>query len=92
VQFEGTEGRVSAAGSALYAARGDTDDFADKVLQLLDDERLRGRMGSLGRRRVEDELAWEHQEAALLAAYDCLFAGMPARAPRLALARAVAEA
>ena len=57
VQFEGTEGRVSAGGAALYAAKGDTDDFADKVLELLDDEALRTRMGALGRRRVEDELA-----------------------------------
>ena len=82
VQFEGTEGRVSAAGSALYAAPGDTEDFADKMLRLLDDEGLRTRMGALGRRRVEDELAWSHQEPALLAAYDRVFALLPSPAAR----------
>jgi glycosyltransferase involved in cell wall biosynthesis len=92
VQFEGTEGRVSAGGAALYAAKGDTDDFADKVLQLLDDETLRTRMGALGRSRVEDELAWAHQETALLAAYDRVFAERPVSASRRALNRAVAEA
>ncbi len=92
VQFEGVEGRVSAGGSALYAAPGDTGDFADKVLQLLDDESLRTRMGALGRRRVEDELAWSHQEAALLAAYDCVFALRAKAEPRLAPVGEVAEA
>ena len=92
VQFEGTEGRVSAAGSALYAARGDTDDFADKVLQLLDDEALRARMGALGRRRVEEELAWTHQETALLAAYDCVFAAKAAPSPGRAAAAEIAQA
>jgi glycosyltransferase involved in cell wall biosynthesis len=92
VQFEGVEGRVSAGGAALYAAKGDTDDFADKVLQLLDDETLRARMGALGRRRVEEELAWEHQEAALLAAYDKVFAKRPIFTRRSALTRTVAEA
>lgn len=92
VQFEGTEGRVSAGGSALYAARGDTGDFADKVLQLLDDEALRMRMGAEGRRRVETELAWSHQEAALLAAYEQVFTGKPIRASRISSPRLAVEA
>jgi glycosyltransferase involved in cell wall biosynthesis len=92
VQFEGTEGRVSAGAAALYAAKGDIDDFADKVLKLLDNEALRSRMGALGRLRVEDELAWVHQEAALLAAYDRVFAKRPAAARVRNPVRAVAEA
>jgi glycosyltransferase involved in cell wall biosynthesis len=92
VQFEGTEGRVSAGGSALYAAQGDTDDFADKVLQLLDDEGLRACMGAAGRRRVEDHLAWSHQEAALLAAYDRVFACKPFATRDSPLSGRVAEA
>jgi len=83
VQFEATEGRVSAAGAALYAQPGDVQDFADKLLQLLDDDDLRARMGAEGRRRVEQALAWEHQEAALLAAYERAFApGRSAMAKR----------
>jgi glycosyltransferase involved in cell wall biosynthesis len=92
VQFEGIEGRVSAAGSSLYARPGDTGDFADKVLQLLDDEVLRAEMGREGRRRVESDLAWAHQEKALLAAYECVFAARPARTPRRLPAQTAAEA
>ena len=88
VQFESAEGRVSAEGASLYAAPNDTDDFADKVLLLLNDAALRIRMGAEGRRRVETSLAWSHQEAALLAAYDFVFAGLKARSGRLQAARA----
>ena len=43
-------------------------------------------MGALGWRRVEDELAWAHQEAALLSAYDCVFARKAEQSPRRAAA------
>jgi glycosyltransferase involved in cell wall biosynthesis len=78
VQFEGTEGRVSARDAALYAAPGDVEDFARKVLLLLEDAPLRAEMGAAGRRRFEAELAWRHQEAGLLAAYERALA-RPAR-------------
>jgi glycosyltransferase involved in cell wall biosynthesis len=88
VQFETAEGRVSAASAALYAAPNDTDDFADKVLLLLNDEAMRTRMGAEGRRRIETGLGWGHQEGALLAAYDHAFAGLKVRAARLQPAEA----
>jgi hypothetical protein len=31
-------------------------------------------MSEYGRKRLRDELAWEHSVPSLLAAYDCLFA------------------
>jgi glycosyltransferase involved in cell wall biosynthesis len=74
VQFNLTEGRFSAAGASLYARHNDTKDFALKLCSLLDDEPLRRRMGEIGRRRVEGELAWQHQVPKLLAAYDMAFA------------------
>ncbi|MBI5165602.1 MAG: glycosyltransferase family 4 protein [Magnetospirillum sp.] len=70
VLFDLVEGRRSAGAAALYAK--DDDDLADKILLLLDDPELRRRMGAIGRRRMEDELAWEHQVPRLLAAYRAL--------------------
>ena len=73
VQFDLTEGRVSAQGASLYARRGDVEDFAEKIVELLDDASQRKAMGELGRRRVEDALEWRRQVPALLAAYEALW-------------------
>ena len=73
VQFDLTEGRVSAQDASLYARRNDPIDMAQKLVQLLDDEQLRRRMGAAGLERVKTELAWEHEAPRLLAAYDELF-------------------
>ena len=72
VQFDLTEGRFSAQRASLYARNTDTDDFGDKVLALLDDPKLRASMGEFGKMRVKEELAWNHEEPKLLAAYSCL--------------------
>lgn len=69
VQFDLTEGRVSAGEASLYAAPNDTQDFARKITELLDDPARREHMGAIGRQRVESELAWHHQVPRLLAAY-----------------------
>lgn len=69
VQFDLTEGRVSAGEASLYAAPNDTRDFARKLSELLDDPERRRAMGEIGRKRVEQDLAWHHQIPHLLAAY-----------------------
>lgn len=74
VQFDLTEGRVSAGDASLYAACDDPADFGDKILALLDDPAARERMGRLGRARVRDVLEWRHQATGLVAAYRELFA------------------
>jgi glycosyltransferase involved in cell wall biosynthesis len=73
VQFDLREGRVSAQNASLYARPDDVQDLAQKILELLDDPERRRSMGDAGRRRVESELAWSHQEKSLLAAYERLF-------------------
>jgi glycosyltransferase involved in cell wall biosynthesis len=75
VQFDLTEGRVSAQGSSLYARNTDVADFGNKVLELMDDPERRAAMGALGRKRVLDELSWSYEAPKLLAAYDILFGG-----------------
>jgi glycosyltransferase involved in cell wall biosynthesis len=73
VQFELTEGRYSAAGSSLYALPNDIEDFAHKVLQLIDAADLRRTMGAAGQRRIREELSWEHEAPRLLDAYEAVF-------------------
>jgi glycosyltransferase involved in cell wall biosynthesis len=73
VQYDLTEGRVSAQEASLYARCNDPIDMAEKIVALLDDEPRRKAMGELGRERVKNKLAWEHEVPRLLAAYETLF-------------------
>lgn len=69
VQFEVTEGRVSAGDASLYAAPNDPADFAAKIVELLDDPERRARMGAIGMERVRHDLHWGASIEPLLAAY-----------------------
>jgi glycosyltransferase involved in cell wall biosynthesis len=73
VQFDLTEGRVSAAEASLYVRNTDTAEFGDKILELVDDPVRRDRMGAFGQKRIRDELAWDHEAVNLLRAYDKAF-------------------
>ena len=72
VQFDLTEGRVSAGDASWYARPNDVADLAQKMVSLLGDEQQRIRMGAVGRERVERELSWQHEAPRLLAAYEHL--------------------
>lgn len=83
VQFELTEGKVSAGPASLYARPNDEIDLAVRIQELIDDPDRRDTMGKLGRLRVEEELEWQHQVPNLLSAYSTLFqAGPSAEAAR----------
>ncbi|RYG91650.1 MAG: glycosyltransferase WbuB, partial [Alphaproteobacteria bacterium] len=69
VQFDVTEGRYSAAEASLYAAANDPISFAEKILELIDDEAKRLIMGQFGRARVVDGLSWKHEAPKLIEAY-----------------------
>lgn len=74
VQFDLTEGRVSAQAASLYCDKeNQVADFADKILWLSDHPEERQRMGEYGRGRVQSELAWEYSVENLLAAYEKAF-------------------
>jgi glycosyltransferase involved in cell wall biosynthesis len=79
VQFDLTEGRFSAQRASLYARKNDAEDFAKKIVELLDDPAQRAAMGAFGRRRVEEQLEWRHEAPRLLAAYDALWRGSARR-------------
>jgi len=73
VAFDLAETRVSAQGSALYAAPNVVEDFADNIEILLDNEDLRRTLGAIGRRRIEEELSWMYSAKNLLLAYETVF-------------------
>jgi glycosyltransferase involved in cell wall biosynthesis len=72
VAFDLPEHRFTAQEAAAYAQPNDELDFARQLAVLMDDPVLRRSLGEIGRRRVEMELAWSHQEALLLRAYERL--------------------
>src|SRR6266571_1459084 len=73
VAFDLAETRFSAQNAALYATPNLVEDFANKVEILLDNEELRLSMGTVGRKRIEEELSWDHSKEHLLLAYEVLF-------------------
>jgi glycosyltransferase involved in cell wall biosynthesis len=77
VQFDLTEGRVSAGEASWYARANDVADLAQKMVSLLADESQRIRMGAIGRERIERVLAWQHEAPRLIAAYEHLTVGIP---------------
>lgn len=73
VQFDLTEGRVSAGTASRYATPNDPEDFAAQIAWLMDHPDLARDMGKRGRERVFAALSWDHSVPHLLAAYDRVF-------------------
>jgi glycosyltransferase involved in cell wall biosynthesis len=74
VQFDLKEGRLSAGEASLYCDKiNSVSSFADKILWLLENPDERKRMGEFGRKRVEEQLAWQYSVENLLAAYQKAF-------------------
>lgn len=69
VAFDLHELRFTARDAATYVADNDVEAFGDAIVELLEAPERCQRMGAAGRHRFETELAWEHQEAALLRLY-----------------------
>jgi glycosyltransferase involved in cell wall biosynthesis len=73
VAFDLAEAKVSAQDAALYADSGSEHDLAAKLDELLADAAKREQMSAYGRKRLRDQLAWEHSVPGLLAAYNRIF-------------------
>lgn len=70
VQFSLKEGRFSAQEASVYSDnQNQVPDFASKILWLIDHPEERETMGTFGRKRVLEELAWEYSVPNLLGAY-----------------------
>ena len=72
IAFDLRETRVSCADAGVYVAPNDVYQYAQAIIALMDDEPTRAELGKLGRERVEQELAWSHQERAYLGVYERL--------------------
>jgi len=70
VAFDLPEHRVSAGKGAVYALPNDTEDFARQIVALMDAPDQRRTMGQHNIKRIEEELAWEHQAKLLIKAYE----------------------
>ena len=80
VAFDTTENRVTAMDSAIYAMNNDEHAFAEALARLMDDAELRGSLGRLGRKRIEESLAWKHQRERLISVYRSLDSSIGRRA------------
>jgi len=74
VSFDLKETRFSARDAAIYVEPNSEPEFAKAIAQLMDQPELQNKMGTYGRRRVENELQWTKVGKNLLAAYKTLFA------------------
>jgi glycosyltransferase involved in cell wall biosynthesis len=80
VAFDLRETRVSAAAAAVYVEPNDIHEYAKAIVDLMDDQAGRAQLAKIGRARVEEELAWRHQERAYLGVYERLAGGAGAGA------------
>ncbi len=88
VSFNLRETVVSCEDAALYAPGSDPKALAEQIIRLADDFEQRRRMGLIGRRRIEDVLAWKYSEAPLLEMYfQVLGISEPASVPKSEPAR-----
>jgi glycosyltransferase involved in cell wall biosynthesis len=69
VAFDLEETRRICGDAAIYATRNDHENLAAAILKLADDAALRRRLGEIGRRQIEQSLAWSYSERQLLRAY-----------------------
>ena len=72
VAFDLRETRVSAGDAAVYVTPNDVREYAKAIVDLIDDEPRRVKLGKTGRLRVEQELDWSHQRRAYLDVYQRL--------------------
>jgi glycosyltransferase involved in cell wall biosynthesis len=85
--FDLRETRASAEDAGAYATPNDIEEMARLLVDLIDDEPRRKAMGDTGRRRIEDKLAWRHQEPHYLSVYNRLLC-RAASAPHVSASRA----
>jgi glycosyltransferase involved in cell wall biosynthesis len=73
VQFDLKEGRLSALEASLYADNTSIEDFANKIMWLLDNPEKRKIMGEFGYNRVVNQLSWNFESQKLINFYKNIF-------------------
>jgi len=73
VQYDLKEGRFSAQQASLYACNASTEDFAEKILWLLDHPEERIRRGEYGYHKIVNELSWDFESRKLIGLFNKVF-------------------
>jgi glycosyltransferase involved in cell wall biosynthesis len=73
VQFDVTEGKVTAGDASIYVKDNDEKQYAETIINLLKYSKKRKEMGDLGFKRITDSLNWGEQKRRLKEAYDYLY-------------------
>lgn len=69
VAYDLREHRITAGEAAIYALPNDEMDLASKIMKLVEDQKLREKMGQIGLQRLQDGLSWPFQRQKLLSVY-----------------------
>ena len=72
VSFDLPETRVTAQKAAIYVTPNSELEFAEAIVRLMDNPEERTELGAFGRRRIVNELAWQHVSENLISAYEWL--------------------
>jgi glycosyltransferase involved in cell wall biosynthesis len=72
VQFDLKEGRVTAGDASIYVKDNDVRDFAEAIIDLLNNPEKREKMGAIGKQRLLERLTWDRQKGNLRKAYQYL--------------------
>tara|TARA_Y100001960_G_scaffold308759_1_gene366459 strand:+ start:518 stop:1714 length:1197 start_codon:yes stop_codon:yes gene_type:complete len=73
VQYDLTEGKVSAQESSLYAKPNDTHDFAKNIFNLIKDKNKRIFMGDYGKKRILQKLNWDIEKPKYISVFKKIF-------------------
>ncbi len=73
VQYDLKEGRISAMDASLYAVNTNPQDFANKIIYLMDNRDVRLKMGDFGYQRIVNHLSWKKQSIKLISFYRFIF-------------------
>lgn len=69
IQYETTEGKVTAGDAAKYIKNNNEVEFAEAIIELLRDPAKRKKMGAVARQRIDEKLNWNIQKNNLKKAY-----------------------
>lgn len=69
VAFDLRETHVAVTDAGVYVKPNDVREYAQAIVDIIDDEPKRAELGKLGRVQVEQELAWKHHKEAYLSVY-----------------------
>lgn len=72
IQFETTEGKVTAGDAGIYVKNNDETEFGEAIINLLNNPEKRKEMGAIAQKRIKEKLNWNIQKVKLKKAYNYL--------------------